>query len=211
MIFEQLRTGGDRNFSYLVGDEETKEAMLVDPSFEPGVAIRRAEELGLRITVVVHTHGHPDHVAGTDAVRRATGARVLSFAGEGSAEKLGDGDEIKVGKLSFKAIYTPGHTMDSICIYGEGKLMTGDTLFVGKVGGTGFGDDARREYESLHEKLMRLPDETEVWPGHDYGVRPTSTIGDEKKENPFILRPNFEEFVDLKKNWAEYKRIHGIA
>ncbi|MBT4484431.1 MAG: hypothetical protein HOC71_12230 [Candidatus Latescibacteria bacterium] len=88
--------------------------------------------------------------------------------------------------------------------------MTGDTLFVGKVGGTGLGNDARDEYRSLHEKLIPLPEDTRVWPGHDYGVRPSSTIGEELRENPFILRNSLEEFVELKKNWAEYKRKHGI-
>jgi glyoxylase-like metal-dependent hydrolase (beta-lactamase superfamily II) len=81
---------------------------------------------------------------------------------------------------------------------------------VGKVGGTDYGPGAREEYDSLHSKLMTLPDETEVWPGHDYGVAPNSTIGHEKQTNPFILRETFEEFVDLKRNWLEYKREHGI-
>jgi glyoxylase-like metal-dependent hydrolase (beta-lactamase superfamily II) len=110
---------------------------------------------------------------------------------------------------------TPGHTEDSICVLvkapGEpGKLVTGDTLFVGKVGGTGYGDDARAEYDSLHEKLLRLPDDTEVWPGHDYGVAPSSTIGREKKTNPFLLCESFETFVELKRNWLRYKAEHGI-
>jgi glyoxylase-like metal-dependent hydrolase (beta-lactamase superfamily II) len=92
-----------------------------------------------------------------------------------------------------------------------GQLFTGDTLFVGKVGGTGYGDDAREEYDSLHQKLMTLPDDTVVWPGHDYGVAPQSTIGHEKETNPFILRPDFQSFVELKRNWLAYKAEHGIA
>ncbi len=92
----------------------------------------------------------------------------------------------------------------------EGKLITGDTLFVGKVGGTGLGEDARLEFESLHEVIAKLPDETEVWPGHDVGVAPSSTVGRERKTNPFYLQPDLESFVDLKRNWTEYKRKHGI-
>ncbi len=92
----------------------------------------------------------------------------------------------------------------------QGRLITGDTLFVGKVGGTHDADSARLEYDSLRGKICSLPPETEVWPGHDYGVRPSSTIGDELRENPFLLRATFESFLDLKSNWAEYKRIHGI-
>ena len=92
-----------------------------------------------------------------------------------------------------------------------GKLVTGDTLFVGKVGGTDYGAGARAEYDSLHRKLMVLPDETEVWPGHDVGVAPRSTIGHEKRTNPFLRCEDFAAFVELKRNWLEYKRRHGIA
>jgi glyoxylase-like metal-dependent hydrolase (beta-lactamase superfamily II) len=123
---------------------------------------------------------------------------------------LADGMSLPFGTTVLHIIHTPGHTPDSICILAGGDLITGDTLFVGKVGGTGFGADARSEYESLHGKLMTLPPDTRVWPGHDYGVRPSSTIGDELLENPFILRESFESFLELKRNWAEYKRIHGI-
>ena len=80
-----------------------------------------------------------------------------------------------------------------------------------KVGGTGLGADARAEYESLHEVIAKLPDDTEVWPGHDVGVDPSSTVGREKETNPFYLQPDIDSFVDLKRNWAEYKREHGIA
>jgi hydroxyacylglutathione hydrolase len=126
-----------------------------------------------------------------------------------------DGARLALGRLSLTLIHTPGHTPDSLCLLVEepgspGKLITGDTLFVGKVGGTGFGEDARAEYRSLHEKLMPLPDATEVWPGHDYGVAPSSTIGHERRTNPFLLRESFEAFVELKVNWLEYKRRHGI-
>lgn len=89
-------------------------------------------------------------------------------------------------------------------------LFTGDTLFVGKVGGTDFGALVAEEYHSLHEKLMTLPENTRVFPGHDYGIAPHSTIGNEKKTNPFILQPDLDAFIDLKRNWAEYKRKHGI-
>jgi glyoxylase-like metal-dependent hydrolase (beta-lactamase superfamily II) len=219
VIFEQVPTGGDRNFSYLVGDEEAREAMVVDPSDQPGALIARAGELGLRITLIVNTHLHQDHVAGNDEVRRASGARVACFTAAGGADhvlrdgdiELADGDRVAVGKTKFQVLHTPGHTPDHICLYGAGRVITGDTLFVGKVGGTDLAEGARREYNSLHARLMTLPDETEVWPGHDVGVRPFSTIGAEKRENPFLLCRSFEEFVELKRNWAEYKRTHGIA
>jgi len=217
MIFEQVRTGGDRNFSYLIGDEETREAMVVDPSDAPGPLLERASALGLRITTIVNTHLHEDHVAGNEFIRAATGARVACFAMTGAEPAreadigLRDGDRVAAGKVKFRVLHTPGHTPEHICLYGEGRVVTGDTLFVGKVGGTDFGEGARREYASLREALMTLPDETEVWPGHDVGVRPSSTIGEEKRTNPFLLCADFEAFVHLKRNWAEYKKQHGIA
>jgi glyoxylase-like metal-dependent hydrolase (beta-lactamase superfamily II) len=97
-----------------------------------------------------------------------------------------------------------------MCIRGGDKLVTGDTLFVGKVGGTNSSGEARAEYESLHGKLMALDDAVEVFPGHNYGVRPSSTIGAERRTNPFLLRDSFDSFLDLKIHWLDYKREHGI-
>ncbi len=121
-----------------------------------------------------------------------------------------DGDTLRLGTMTLTFIHTPGHTDDSICVLGGNKLVTGDTLFVGKVGGTDYGAGAFKEYESLHNKLMTLDDGVEVYPGHDYGVKPSSTIGHERRTNPFLLRDSFESFLDLKMNWLEYKKEHGI-
>jgi glyoxylase-like metal-dependent hydrolase (beta-lactamase superfamily II) len=208
MIFEQIRTAGDRNFSYLVGDEASKEAALVDPGYLPEMLVERVRDHGLRLVFVLNTHGHPDHTGGNDAVRGLTGARLVAF-GRGDLP-VRHGDRFRVGRLEITALHTPGHTEDSVCFLVQGKLFTGDTLFVGKVGGTGDRRSARLEYDALRQVLGVLPPETEVWPGHDYGVRPSSTIGDELRENPFLLRDSFESFCELKDNWLEYKRTHGI-
>jgi len=208
MIFEQIRTGGDRNFAYLVGDEVSGMAALVDPSYDPKGCIRRAEKRGLTVLYVINTHGHCDHTDGNETVQSNTGAEIV--ANDPAADvPVKDHDTISLGRLQLEILHTPGHTEDGICILAGGKLMTGDTLFVGKVGGTGSRESAMTEYRSL-KRLMELPDETEVYPGHDYGVAPSSTIGNEKKTNPFILQPDFEAFLDLKNNWADYKRKHGI-
>ena len=210
MIFEQVRVGGDRNFAYIVGDETSGIAAVIDPSFSPDKVLARCEELGLEVRYLVNTHGHYDHTGGNDVVIGATGARTVGHGLIGPDISVADGDELSLGEVILRFIHTPGHTADSICVLAGDKLMTGDTLFVGKVGGTGFGADARSEYDSLHGKLMNLPDDVEVYPGHDYGMAPSSTIGKERGSNPFLLRETFEDFVELKRNWTEYKRIHGI-
>ena len=212
MILKQINAGGDRNFSYIIADEQTGEVAVVDPGGNPTNEQAFLKDKNLKLKYIINTHGHYDHTGGNSILAQVTGAEIAmhEYAGQGCDIGLRDGDVLKLGSLDLHIIHTPGHTNDSICILVEKEVVTGDTLFVGKVGGTGFGNDARDEYKSLHEKLMSLPEDTRVWPGHDYGVRPSSTIGGELRENPFILRNSFEEFVDLKKNWAEYKRKHGI-
>ena len=208
MIFEQIRTGGDRNFAYLIGDESSGKAALVDPSYDPKGCIKRAEKHGLAVIYVINTHGHYDHTEGNDVVVRLTDAKIVAND-HGADVPVKDRDKISLGNFQLEILHTPGHTEDGICILAGGKLATGDTLFVGKVGGTAGRESAMTEYRSL-KRLMELPDETEVYPGHDYGVASSSTIGNERKTNPFILQPDFEAFLDLKNNWAEYKRKHGI-
>jgi glyoxylase-like metal-dependent hydrolase (beta-lactamase superfamily II) len=137
-------------------------------------------------------------------------AESITFINCGIDTRVPDGTVLKLGDLELEVINTPGHTEDSICIKVENKLITGDTLFVGKVGGTYSDRDAKTEFESL-KKIMRLHPETEVWPGHNYGVRQSSTIGFEQSSNPFIIRlADFNDFLWLKKNWARYKQEHGI-
>jgi glyoxylase-like metal-dependent hydrolase (beta-lactamase superfamily II) len=142
-----------------------------------------------------------------------TGVEALQWQDEDprTGKKVMDGATFPLGDLEIEILHTPGHTPDAICLYVGDAVFTGDTLFVGKVGGTDFGQGARAEYASLHEKLMALPEDTRVFPGHDYGTSAQSTIGAEKETNPFLVQPDFESFVDLKKNWDAYKREHGIA
>jgi len=206
MIFWQIETDGNRNFGYLIGDLTTKEAAVVDPSFRPDRFLEVAAKPDLRIIYVIGTHSHHDHTQGMSVIKKAVGAKTVrhkSSRVRSDVRVFGD-DVIRVGTLELKIIHTSGHTPDSICILVEDKLITGDTLFVGKVGGTRTRNMAQKEFDSLH-RLMALDDSIEVYPGHDFGVSPTSTIGHERETNPFLLRTDFEEFVYLKDNWETYK------
>ena len=213
MFIKTFQTGGDRNFGYLIADDASKQAVVIDPSYDPGAIVRFASENGYRIAIAFCTHDHHDHTNGNDAFERETGVRPLLFGrtDPSTGVDVADGATFPLGELEIRVIHTPGHTLDSICLLVGDALFTGDTLFVGKVGGTDLEAGARTEYASLHEKLMVLPDDTRVFPGHDVGVEPASTIGHEKATNPFLLRPDVDAFIDLKRNWAAYKEEHGIA
>jgi hydroxyacylglutathione hydrolase len=213
VLVKRFHTGGDRNLAYLVADEETKEALVIDPSYAPSAIVADAAERGLRIVRAFCTHDHHDHTNGNPGFEQETGVRPLLF-GDRDPEtgSLVEGNAtFPLGGLTIRVLHTPGHSADSICIHVGDAVFTGDTLFVGKVGGTDLGEGARREYRSLHDILMGLPDETRVFPGHDVGVASESTIGHERETNPFLLRTDLDSFIDLKRNWAEYKKEHGIA
>jgi glyoxylase-like metal-dependent hydrolase (beta-lactamase superfamily II) len=216
--FMQIHLGGDRNFCYLIGDPRAGTAAAVDPGFEPERMRDIAATEGLTIARILITHGHADHTAGTGRLRELTGAEVHAGPEERvpGALPLTDGQVLELGQLSITALATPGHSPGHFCFLCEDRLVTGDILFCGKVGGTGSffpGSSARQEYDSLN-RLMKLPPDTMVFPGHDYyggpGQRPSSTIGHEKENNPFLTAPDFEAFCHLKDNWAAYKKEHNL-
>ncbi len=211
MIFYTIKTDGDRNFGYILGCEKTKEVMVVDPSPNPKPVYDKVLELNLQVKYIVNTHDHYDHNGGNSFFKEKTNGTIVQHEnGKNKELSVKDGDILEVGTLKVKVIHTPGHTPCSICLLADNKLITGDTLFVGKVGGTNSEESAKQEFESL-KKLMQLPKDTLVYPGHDVGVKPFSTIESELKNNPFVERLNsFEEFFHLKNTWAEYKKKHNI-
>ncbi len=218
LIFRQLHLGGDRNFCYLLGDPATGEAAAFDPGFDAEGLHRSAQEHELTIKTILLTHGHTDHMAQAARLVELTGARLLAGAADQvpGAQDLADNAELAVGNLTLYALHTPGHTPGHFCYLCQEYLVTGDLLFCGKVGGTGShfpGSSATQEYESL-AKLMELPPETRVFPGHDYyggdGTSQHSTIGFELANNPFLNTGGFRAFCHLKDNWAAYKEEHGI-
>jgi glyoxylase-like metal-dependent hydrolase (beta-lactamase superfamily II) len=197
------------NFCYLVGDETLKTCALIDPAFETDRILAAAGDLGYRVTHIINTHGHSDHTAGNEAIKTATGAKLLIHAvdanrlgkvvhktfsrilgGKGSPAPdvlLNDNDLIQIGDgTNLRVIHTPGHTPGSICLYSDGHIFTGDTLFVGAVGRTDLpGGSSKQLLTSIQEKIYTLPGSTIVWPGHDYGPYPSSTIEREKQTNSF--------------------------
>ncbi|NIN65225.1 MAG: MBL fold metallo-hydrolase [Anaerolineae bacterium] len=186
------------NFCYIIGDRSNGEAAVVDPHGEIDRVLQQVESLGLSVKYIVNTHTHWDHVAGNEELKERTGASVLTHS-EGRIPRdaaVCDGDTISLGELEITVLHTPGHSLDSICLLVDKRVMTGDTLFVGECGRTDLpGGDAASMYHSLFHVLSKLDDDTKVYPGHDYGDRPSSTIGYEKTHN-YTLEPRTkEEFV----------------
>jgi hydroxyacylglutathione hydrolase len=212
IVFEQIRVGGDRNFGYLLGDRTAHAAVLIDPSYSPELLADRASEQGLTVTHVVNTHGHPDHINGNSRAVELTGAKVAAHPLLQPDVALNNDDRLAVGSMRLRVFHTPGHAVDHLVLYDEvsGALITGDLLFVGKVGGTSNESDARTEWNSLQYVIAAVPDNATVWPGHDYGARPSSTIALEKKTNPFLLCENVEAFLKMKSGWAAFKKEHGL-
>jgi hydroxyacylglutathione hydrolase len=188
MIVRQLEVGFMDNFSYLVGCETSRQAMVIDPAGDAQEIVALAKSLGLTIVLIVNTHGHGDHTAGNAGLKALTGAQIviheLDADGYPSADRLlSEETSLQLGDISFDVLHTPGHTPGGICLYAEGHLFTGDTLFVGDSGRTDLKGGHRPTLGASIRRLMRLPEETIVWPGHDYGPTPSSTLGWEKRHN----------------------------
>jgi glyoxylase-like metal-dependent hydrolase (beta-lactamase superfamily II) len=188
MIIKQIEVGVMDNFSYLVGCDKTRQAMVIDPGADAERIASVAKKEKLDIVTIVNTHGHGDHTAGNARLKSLTGATVLIHASDADrypqADRfLSDEKHLTLGRITFDIIHTPGHTPGGICLYARGHLFTGDTLFVGDSGRTDLAGGHRPTLGASIRRLMTLPEDTVVWPGHDYGPTPSSTIGWEKRHN----------------------------
>ena len=201
MFFRQIKRRGD-NFSYIIADQKTNEAAVVDPSFNSEVIISLLTGQNFKVKYIINTHYHGDHTAGNQDIKSAFGAKIVAHKLSGIPKDVGvvDGSVIKIGEIRIGVIHTPGHSPDSICLLFDNMLLTGDTLFVGECGRTDLFDGSVRDmYHSLFDRLSKLDDSVEVYPGHDYGPKPHSTIGLEKKTNYTLEKRTLAEFIEFMK------------
>jgi glyoxylase-like metal-dependent hydrolase (beta-lactamase superfamily II) len=208
MFVKQMQVGHMAVFAYLVGDPITGDALVIDPADNVKGIIAEAQKNKLSINYIVNTHGHVDHIGGNAEMQKATGAKIVvheddaimltstpaailrMFGAKPSPPAdilVKDGDIISVGNVSLKVIHTPGHSPGGISLYSPGYVFTGDTLFVEAVGRTDLpGGSWQTMNKAIQGKIFCLPEDTKVMPGHNYGHTPTSTIGHEKDNNPYI-------------------------
>jgi len=208
MIVRQYEVGSFEIFCYLVGDEKLGEGLFIDPADEAELLLSEAASYGIKIKYIVNTHSHVDHVMGNAEMVQRTHAQIMIHEEDAPnlAQKpsyllemfratpsppadllLRDGDLIRVGQVELRVLHTPGHSPGGICLAMEGMIFTGDTLFVGAVGRTDLPGSSWEDLErSVREKIYALPGETVVYPGHNYGSTPTSTIRHERLTNPFV-------------------------
>lgn len=192
----QIPVGQMANFTYIVADEDSGDAAIIDPSWDLDDVFHALKKNGLKAKYVINTHTHFDHVLGNEQVAEVTGAKIIQHENSKLQKDIAvkDGDTIEVGSIKMKVMHTPGHSKDSMCLILDDQLIfTGDTLFVGNCGRTDLpGSDPAEMYHSLFDKLAGLDEKLVVYPGHNYGPTPTSTIGNEKKTN-YVLQPRSKQ------------------
>ena len=202
MIFKQVFDQKSSTYTYIIASAEGREALIIDPVLENVEDyIKLLTELNLKLVKVIDTHIHADHVTGAGKLRDKT--QCVTIIGEHTPTdaveiKVKDEEIIKLDQLKIKALYTPGHTSDSFSFLMDNYLFSGDTLLINGTGRTDFQNgNSKDAYNSLFNRLLKLPDETLVYPAHDYKGEKVSTIGKEKKFNPRLQVNNVEEYIEI--------------
>ena len=202
MIFRQMFDYESFSYTYLVAQRRGGEALIIDPVLENvSRYVKLIEELDLRLVLAIDTHIHADHVTGLGDLRELTSC-ATAMGEQAQAEcvtrKIREGEQIEVEGLRLEVMYTPGHTDDSYSFQLPGRVLTGDTLLIRGTGRTDFQNgDPRAQYDSLFNKLLKLPEETLVYPAHDYNGMTVSSIGEEKRYNPRLQVTSRDEYVQM--------------
>ena len=205
MIFKQVFDKKSSTYTYIIASAEGREALIIDPVLENVEDyIKILNQLNLKLVKVIDTHIHADHVTGAGKLRDKT--KCVTIMGEHTPTdavevKVKDDEIIKLDKLNFRAIYTPGHTSDSFCFLMDKCLFSGDTLLINGTGRTDFQNGSSTEsYNSIFNRLLKLPDDTLLYPAHDYKGETVSTIGKEKRSNPRLQVNNVDEYIEIMNN-----------
>jgi hydroxyacylglutathione hydrolase len=199
MNVSQIPVGQMANFTYIIADEDNGDAAIIDPSWNLEKIFDALRKHSWKARYVINTHSHFDHVLGNERVAGVTGAQIVQHENSQLLKQISvsEGDIIKVGDIPIRILHTPGHSLDSICLIIEGHFVfTGDTLFVGNCGRVDLpGSNPKEMYTTLFEKVAKLEESLIIYPGHDYGPYPISTIGQEKRTN-YVLRPrSLQDFL----------------
>lgn len=200
MKVHQIQVGNMQNFSYIVEDEDTGDAIIIDPSWELVELEMIIKRNNLKVKYVVNTHHHFDHTLGNEAMAESTKSPIIQHELSELKHDISvkDGDFIEFGNSKLKVLHTPGHSKDSICLIGDGKIFSGDTLFVGNCGRIDLpGGSAQELYHSLFDILYSLDDNMVLYSGHNYGPSEVSTIGQEKITNHVMQKRTEQQFIDM--------------
>ena len=205
MIFRQVFDQKSSTYTYIIASAEGREALIIDPVLENVEDyIKILNQLNLKLVKVIDTHIHADHVTGAGKLRDKT--KCVTIMGEHTPTdavevKVKDDEIIQLDKFKIRALYTPGHTSDSFCFLMNNYLFSGDTLLINGTGRTDFQNGSSKDaYNSIFNRLLKLPDETLLYPAHDYKGETVSTIGKEKRSNPRLQVRNVDEYVDIMSN-----------
>ncbi len=196
----QVAVGNMQNFTYIVVDEETSQSIIIDPSWDLIELELIIKENDLKIKYIVNTHHHFDHTIGNESMSESTKAPIIQHELSDLKHDISvkDSDFIEFGSSKLKVLHTPGHSKDSICLLGDGKIFSGDTLFVGNCGRIDLpGGDPKELFHSLFDVIYKLDDELIMYPGHNYGSTETSTIGKEKLTNFVMQKRTEEQFLEM--------------
>ena len=205
MIFRQVFDNKSSTYTYLIASAKGREAVIIDPVIENVESyIKLLQELDLKLVKVIDTHIHADHVTGASKLKQTTDCSTIMgehTPADAVEIKVKDDEIIKIDQIEIKAMYTPGHTSDSYSFLMKNYLFSGDTLLINGTGRTDFQNGSSKDaYNSIFNRLLKLPEDTILYPGHDYNGKESSTIGNEKKFNPRLQVKNVDEYVELMSN-----------